>query len=779
MTNYILNYTDEFMDAPEKAFGPNPTQPADDDLQSILWEGSPSVLPDYLLEDPETSLEEFPEGFIAQLKRELEVAFGDAASEADADFTPDEAEFTPDEVDFFPDEADFIPSVADMDFVVPADSDYDSPSAVTAHVPKNIAPEDFDMDAFADAEFGADVFGAAPESAATDRANLNFAAPVAAPGNTATSDANYPAAAVLCYFAAGDPAFTSTTARTDINRTPKDFPTGFLTATAPDAATAFNAAVAPGAAPAATACPPPQDFSAAQSNAGFAGVQLSDAQAASLGGIVVNSVALGGNASPPPRPAAPTGHGLVGWRSARPGPAASKSATTMAAGGNLAQSRNANWWEYVLPAQCLPGAPSRVAADFRSTNNVCPVAADQPPSASSPLSDYGWQTNAAQHHTASRTMPAVPSAGARPPVAPPVPPAGVKTTVPCANALPPASASRYAPPAMDFAALQANPSPASRRMFSPDDYRARQVTPASAPAPRPLSPAANSSALQLTPASPPAPHLPAADSPAPHAPLVPAFQPLPLAVDVPAQQITQASTSGHMPQSDASPVPQVTPTPAPTPKHPPLTGTSPALHPAPSLTPASTSASTPTPTPRRLPPALRQAGANYHAAPCPPPLDLNVAVCVRGLSLEEAIAAVGSAVRAKRNEFEAVRADFPEFCENGCRWRFVGYRAGLMLYRAEVAPDRPWTAASPDESSPAAPDADSPSVPHADSQTAPSANPPAAPSTGFPVASSSASSAASPNAPSKASLAAPLPGAFAAVPFVASSGAVPVTPPGR
>ena len=55
MTNYFSGYTDEFIFATPKTL--LQTKPSsDDDAQGPLWEGSPSVLPDYLLDDPEDRL---------------------------------------------------------------------------------------------------------------------------------------------------------------------------------------------------------------------------------------------------------------------------------------------------------------------------------------------------------------------------------------------------------------------------------------------------------------------------------------------------------------------------------------------------------------------------------------------------------------------------------------------------------------------------------------------------------------------------------------------------
>ncbi len=79
-------------------------------------------------------------------------------------------------------------------------------------------------------------------------------------------------------------------------------------------------------------------------------------------------------------------------------------------------------------------------------------------------------------------------------------------------------------------------------------------------------------------------------------------------------------------------------------------------------------------------------GANYHAEPLPPAVDPHLAVPVRGLNLMQSMAAVGRAVRAKRAELEAACRDFPEYLGLDYRWRFTGYRYGLLCYRVEIVP---------------------------------------------------------------------------------------------
>ncbi len=85
-----------------------------------------------------------------------------------------------------------------------------------------------------------------------------------------------------------------------------------------------------------------------------------------------------------------------------------------------------------------------------------------------------------------------------------------------------------------------------------------------------------------------------------------------------------------------------------------------------------------------------RARANYHAEPRPPQVNPDLFVPVKGLNLMQAIAVVGRAIRAKRAELDAACADFPEQSAGGYRWRFIGYRYGLMCYRAEALPCNYW-----------------------------------------------------------------------------------------
>ena len=71
-------------------------------------------------------------------------------------------------------------------------------------------------------------------------------------------------------------------------------------------------------------------------------------------------------------------------------------------------------------------------------------------------------------------------------------------------------------------------------------------------------------------------------------------------------------------------------------------------------------------------------------------VEFDLAVPVHGLTLRQAVAAVSRAVREKRDELEAwgfhARGDFQHTRPDKVfRWRFLGYKNGLMRYRAQRA----------------------------------------------------------------------------------------------